>query len=93
MRSASILLIGYLFSLALGWAQQAAIPRFEDYLGTETLAGSPVAPNIVTADQRMYRSRIRNGVLTGAGVWIRSDHKNPIATNGPNFAGRYFAIR
>jgi hypothetical protein len=46
-------------------------PHFEDYPVTEMFTGTPAEP-ISTPEQRHYRARIRNGVLTGAGVWNRS---------------------
>ncbi|MCU1339442.1 MAG: hypothetical protein JWO19_5023 [Bryobacterales bacterium] len=77
------------------WAQQASTertPRFEDYPVAEIFTDTPVAPILSTPETRQYRTRIRNGVLTGADVWNGS-WKNPIKRNGPNFAGHYFVIR
>ena len=54
-----------------------AQPKFEDYPVIEVFRGTPAAPILATAEQRMYRTRIRNGVAAGA---------------GPNFAGHYFVI-
>jgi hypothetical protein len=67
------------------WAQ--AIPRFEDYPVTEVFKGSPAVPILATPEDRMYRTRIREGVSKGWGV-IRDGKEQP----GPNFAGHYFAI-
>jgi hypothetical protein len=72
------------------WAQPT--PRFEDYPITEQFKGNPAAPVLATPEQRQYRTRIRNGVSTGADVWTGS-WKKPIKSSGPNFAGHYFVIR
>jgi hypothetical protein len=87
------------FALAALWvcgasvvAQNAGTPRFEDYPIREVFTGTPAAPILDTAEQRMYRTRIRNGVSTGSDVWIGS-YKNPIKAKGPNFGGHYFVIR
>ena len=69
-----------------------AEPRLEDYPVTEIYKGAPATPVLVTAEQRQYRTRIRNGVMNGEGVWSGS-WKSPIKTSGPNFAGHYFVIR
>ena len=42
-------------------AQNAGSPRFEDYPVVEIFKGIPAAPILATAEQRMYRTRIRNG--------------------------------
>lgn len=94
MRGSSILWI----FVALGtcsWAQgttPSPIPRFEDYPIKEVFTGTPAAPILATAEQRMYRTRIRNGVSTGSDVWVGS-YKNRIKAKGPNFAGHYFVMR
>lgn len=87
------------FALAGVWvfgasllAQSAETPRFEDYPVKEIFTSTPAAPLLVTAEQRRYRTRIRNGVSTLSDVWIGS-YKNPIKAKGPNFAGHYFGIR
>jgi hypothetical protein len=67
-------------------------PRLEDYPVTELFTGSPAEPILVTAEQKHYRTRIRNGVLNGTDVWNGS-WKNPIKSSGPNFAGHYLVIR
>jgi hypothetical protein len=73
-------------------AQNAGTPRFEDYPVTEVFSGTPAAPILSTPETRKYKTRIQNGVSTGADVWIGS-WKNPIRRKGPNFAGHYFIIR
>ncbi len=73
-------------------SRAGAEPSFEDYAVAETFQGVPAPPVLVTAEQRRYQTRIRNGVMKGEGVWYGS-WKNPIETRGPNFAGHYFVIR
>ena len=73
-------------------AQQTGTPRFEDYPVTEMFTGKPAEPILSTPEQRHYRTRIRNGVSTGAGVWNGS-WGNAIERKGPNFAGHYIVIR
>ena len=67
-------------------------PRFADYPVTEPFQGTPAPPVLATPEQRNYRTRIRNGVAKGEGVWTGS-WRNPIPHKTPNFAGRYFVIR
>lgn len=59
---------------------------------TQIFSGSPVRPIFATAEQKRYRTRIRNGVLNREGVWNGS-WKNPVKASAPNFAGHYFVIR
>ena len=63
-------------------------PRFEEYPVTEIFTGKPVPPLLETPLERMYRTRIREGVSKGWGVF-RDDKEQP----GPNFAGHYFVIQ
>jgi hypothetical protein len=65
-----------------------APPRFEDYPVAETLRGIPVNPVISTPDERLYRTKIREGVAKGFGV-EGPDGKERFS---PNFAGHYFII-
>lgn len=78
--------------IAFPQSSPRAEPRLEDYPVTEIYSGTPAAPVLVTAEQRRYRTRIRNGVMNGEGVWTGS-WKSPIKTSGPNFAGHFFVIR
>jgi hypothetical protein len=63
-------------------------PRFEDYPVTEIFKGKPVAPVLATAEQRLYRTRIREGVSRGVGVERDGKEDQP----GSNFAGHYIII-
>jgi hypothetical protein len=77
------------------WTAQAAdkaAPRFEQYPTPDTFQGTSASPILETAEQRRYRTRIRNGVQLGEGVWTGS-WRNPMKSHGPNFAGHYFVIR
>lgn len=94
MRGIRIALI-YSTLAALPVAAQTAAatpPRFEDHPVSEVFTGKPAAPIIATSEERRYRTRIREGVLTGAGVWNGS-WKSSIKGNGPNFAGHHFIVR
>ena len=71
-------------------AQKADTPRFEDYPVTEMFTGMPAAPILATPEQRMYRTRIRNGVLKGEGVVADSESLKPLTKPGTNFAGLRF---
>ena len=66
----------------------AALPRFEDYAVAEVYKGTPAAPRIVTPEARSYRTRIREGVTKGVGVF-RDVKDEP----GPNFAGHYIVVQ
>jgi hypothetical protein len=77
---------------ALGQSPGRVEPRFEDYPTTETFRGAPAPPVLITSEQRLYRTRIRKGVVNGEGVWSGS-WENTMKTSGPNFAGHYFVIR
>ena len=73
------------------WAQDTSAsnpPQFEDYPVTEIFKGKPVAPVPATAEQRLYRTRIREGVSMGIGVERDGKEDQP----GPNFAGHYIII-
>ena len=73
-----------------GQPKAKAAPRFEDYPAAEVFAGHAVHPNIVTSSQRRYRTRIREGVEKGWGVFRDGvEQKQP----GPNFAGDIIFIQ
>jgi hypothetical protein len=62
-------------------------PRFEDFPVTEIFRGAPAAPLLITPGERLYRTRIRNGVSKGEGVW-----RDKIQQPGVNFAGHYIIV-
>jgi hypothetical protein len=78
--------------LALAGALDAESPAFQDYAVREIFSGAPTEPILATLEQRHYRTRIRQGVSMGRGVWSGS-WKDPITRSGPNFAGHYYVIR
>jgi hypothetical protein len=77
-----------------GHAQQAEkpLPKFEDYPVKEIFAGAPHPPVLVTREQRLYRTRIREGVEKGWGVWVNGETGREQNQPGPNFAGHYIVI-
>jgi hypothetical protein len=86
-------LLGFALS-ASTWAQApgARLPRLDDYPVAEFFKGTPAAPILATPEERRYRTRIREGVSLGRGVWTGS-WKDAKEKPGPNFAGHYFVIR
>jgi hypothetical protein len=93
MRGSRPVIVWIAISLLPMWAQKASTtPRFEDYRVTDVFTGAPAMPILATSEEKHYGTRIRNGVLTGSDVWNGS-WRNPIKSNGPNFAGHYFIIR
>jgi hypothetical protein len=77
----------------ISWPQSLSQPpRFEDYAVKEVFTGKPADPILATQEERLFRTRIRNGVSKGSDVWTGTP-RNPIRSSGPNFAGHYFAIR
>lgn len=73
-------------------AKATAPPRFEDYRVTEIFNGVLAAPILATAEQRMFRTRIRNGVLKGEGVKADGESSHFLTNPKTNFAGRYVVI-
>lgn len=67
--------------------KQTAVPRFENYLVTDIFHGTPADPQLTTPTERLFRTRIREGVTKGSGV-MREGKEQP----GPNFAGHYIVI-
>src|SRR5437868_2812690 len=67
-------------------------PRFEDYPVKAIFKGQPANPVLSTPEQRLYRTRIREGAAKGRGVG-KGSWKYAEDTPGPNFAGHYVVIR
>ena len=86
------MLLAWALVLALSAQTPVAIPRFEDYPVTEIFKGTLTAPILATPEERQYRSRIREGVSKGQGVWNGS-WKDAKEKPGSNFAGHYVVIR
>lgn len=76
----------FVFAVTCAWSQPA--PQFSDYLVKEIFKGTPAAPQLLTAEGRRYRSRIREGVTKG-GDYAFDGGGQP----GPNFAGHYIVVR
>jgi hypothetical protein len=75
------------------WPQvRNQLPRFEDYPVSDVFKGAAADPILVTPEQRLYRTRIRQGVSKGRGVWNGS-WKDAKERPGVNFAGHYTVIR
>lgn len=74
--------------------QQSArpLPKFEDYAVNEVFNGVPRPPVLATSEQRLFRTRIREGVEKGWGVWINGEWTREQNRPGPNFAGHYIVI-
>lgn len=68
------------------------LPTFEDYPATEVFTSVPHSPVLVTPEQRMFRTRIREGVEKGWGVWTNGEWGKEQNRQGPNFAGHYIVI-
>jgi len=83
-----VLLASVLARSAWAQAPSSRLPRFEDYGINDIFKGTPAAPLIETPLDRMYRTRIRQGVTKGWGTF--RDGKEQA---GPNFAGHYFVIQ
>lgn len=64
------------------------VPRFEDYLVTDIFQSTPATPQLTTPTERLFRTRVREGVTKGLGV-MREGKEQP----GPNFAGHYIVVQ
>src|SRR5580698_9896389 len=80
------------FCGAIMLAQDAGTPRFEDYPVKQFFTGTPAPPILATPEQRMYRTRIRNGVLRGEGVVADTETSRRLTVPQTNFAGKYVVI-
>jgi hypothetical protein len=76
------------------WAQKTSTTaiRFEDFRVTQIFSGKPSPPILGTPEQRRYRTRIRDGVLKGDGVWADSESKRWLTKPESNFAGNLVVI-
>jgi hypothetical protein len=68
------------------------LPKFEDYPVKEIFNHTPHPPILTTPQQRLFRTRIRDGVEKGWGVWINGKWSKEQKGPGPNFAGHYIVI-
>jgi hypothetical protein len=95
VRGATIFLTSTVLTTLPAWAQKVvptANPRFEDFAVAQTFKGAPSTPILATSEQRRYRTRIRNGVLKGDGVWADSESMRWLTKPESNFAGSYVVI-
>jgi hypothetical protein len=69
-----------------------SLPKFEDYPVKEVFRRTPHPPVLGTPEQQLYRTRIREGVEEGSGVWINGEWGKEQGKPGPNFAGHYVVI-
>jgi hypothetical protein len=88
------LLIPLLGTLHIVFAQSGTtpLPRFEDYPVNEVFDQIPHPPILTTPQQRYFRTRIREGVEKGWGVWSNGEWGKEQNGPGPNFAGHYIVI-
>lgn len=68
------------------------LPTFEDYPVKKIFNHTPHPPILRTSQQRLFRTRIRDGVEKGWGVWINGEWNKQQKGPGPNFAGHYIVI-
>jgi len=88
-----------IFAATLSLLQTAAaqsapkpLPKFEDYPVKGAFNQVPHSPILATQEQQRYRTRIREGVEKGWGVWINGEWGKEQNRPGPNFAGHYIVI-
>jgi len=94
-------LLGASFGLLVSMISAAAQgisppPKFEDYPASKIYEGKPASPKIESAAARLYRTRIREGVAKGWGVYggdSEAARQGRAERPGPNFAGHYIVIR
>ena len=87
LRFGSVILAAVVVVSAQG---TSAPPRFDDYPTHQRFEGKPAAPKLDSPNARLYRTRIREGVEKGWGVY---DGTAGPERPGPNFAGHYIVIR
>jgi hypothetical protein len=68
------------------------LPTFEDYPVKEVFSGTPHPPILITTEQHRFRTRIREGVEKGWGVWINGQWGKEQNRPGANFAGHFVVI-
>ena len=89
--SLMILVVGTI-QIILAQAKQAPVPKFEEYPIREDFNQKPHPPTLATPRQRLFRTRIREGVEKGWGVWVNGEWSKEQNRPGPNFAGHYIVI-
>jgi hypothetical protein len=91
VRLALVVVISAVLSEQSMWGQQAGKFRFEDYPVTEIFESTPAMPQLVTPEERRFRTVIRQGVSKGWGVEDGITGREMPGAE-PNFAGHYFII-
>jgi len=76
------------FLMLAGVLSPAAVPSFEDF-PVRIFDGTPAPPQLVEPWEKMYRTRILDGVDKPDGAFRGSKY---LPSKGPNFAGHYFII-
>ncbi|HLJ16584.1 MAG TPA: hypothetical protein VKV15_18960 [Bryobacteraceae bacterium] len=97
LRQADVSLILAIVALSVSRSAPAQtyskpLPKFEDYPIKEVFNQPPRAPILTTREQHRFRTRIREGVEKGWGVWSNGEWGKEQNKPGPNFAGHYIAI-
>lgn len=64
------------------------LPQFKDYPATVQLIGPPKKPLLVHPEQRLYKTRITQGIERGEGLLGYRGQTPP----APNFAGAFYAV-
>lgn len=82
-----------LMALTASAAGAQSIPRFEDHPVAESFHGTPAPPILATAEQRRYRTRIRDATLSGSGVLTYGESGKFMEKPAPNFAGHYVVVQ
>jgi hypothetical protein len=81
------------FQIARAQPKAKPLPKFEEYPVKEAFNSLPPHPPVLTTpDQSLFRTRIREGVEKGWGVWINGEWAKEQNRPGPNFAGHYIII-
>ena len=88
------LMISVLVGLKLvhAHASTTGLPKFEDYLVSEVFNRTPHSQFSPHPEERVFRTRIREGVEKGWCVWVNGEWTNGQNRPGPNFAGHYIVI-
>jgi hypothetical protein len=87
------LLVTGLLSVQIIFAQVSTkLPQFGDYPAEALFKKTPHPPILTTPMQRRFRTRIREGVEKGWGVWTDGAWNDNQKRPGPNFAGHLIVI-
>jgi hypothetical protein len=92
VRASLVIVMLAMLQIARAQSHTKRFPKFEDYPVKEVFNHTPHLPILVTPEQHRLRTRIREGVEKGSGVWINGEWSREQNRPGPNFAGRYIVI-